>query len=108
MKNISLERKKFKKENSFAILENLDDIELNLTSQYVTIEPSSLGQINEPSPTQTVAGKYISNPLMGEAFTKSLIKKLTQQIVEVLKKDFSKDLSKEADLESSKTNESRE
>ena len=78
-KNEALERNKFKLEhpNSFAILENQQDMELNLTSQHVKTEPSSLGQINEPSPTQTVASKDISNPLIGEVFPKNLLFQLT-------------------------------
>ena len=73
-----------------------------MTNQYITIEPSSFGQINEPNPTQTVAGKDISNLLIGEAFQKTLIEQLTQQIAEVLKKDFNKDHSKEANQKAQK------
>ena len=40
-------------------------------------------------PSQTVAGKDISNPFMGEAFPKSLLIQLTQQIAEILKNDLS-------------------
>ena len=88
LKKEALERGKFKIEssNSFAILENCDNIEPNLTGQDVKIEPSSLGQNNEPSPAQTVASKDITNLLMGEAFPKSLIEQLTQQIAKILKK----------------------
>ena len=42
------------------------------------LEPSSLGQINESSPTQTVVGKNTPNPFMGEAFLKSLLVQLIQ------------------------------
>ena len=78
-KNEALEKNKFKLEhpNSFAILENQQDMELNLTSQNVKTEPSSLGQINEPSPAQTVASKDISNSLMGEVFPKNMLFQLT-------------------------------
>ena len=92
-KKAPLERKKFKIEtlNSFDLLKDLDNTELNLISQNVKIEPSSLGQNNEPNPAQTVVGKDISNSLMGGAFSKSLIEHLSQQIAEILKKDFNKE-----------------
>ena len=94
----ALEKKKFKIENinSFALLENFDNTKLNLTRQNVKIEPNSLGQNNEPSTTQTVTSKDISNPLMGKAFPKSLTEKLTQQIAEILKKYFNKEAEPEA------------
>ena len=65
------------------------------------LDPSSLGQINEPSPAQIVAGKDTPNLFMGEAFPKSLLVQLTQQVAEILKKD----LYKKAELESSRSNE---
>ena len=97
-KNEALERKKFKLEhpNSFAILENQQDMELNLTSQNVKIEPSSLGWFNEPSPTQIIASKNISNPLMGKVFPKNLLIQLTQQVVEIFKRNFNKEAESES------------
>ena len=73
-KNEALERKKFKLEhpNSFAILENQQDTKLNLTSQNVKTEPSSLGQINEPSLVKTVASKDIKS-FNGWGFPKKLV-----------------------------------
>ena len=50
-----------------------------------------MGQINEPSPAQTVASKDMPNPFMGEAFSKSLLVPLTQQVAEILKKDLYKE-----------------
>ena len=61
-----------------------------------------MGQFNELSPTQTVAGKDTTNPFMSEVFSKSLIVRLTQQVVEILKKD----LCKEVESESSRSIES--
>ena len=87
LKNTSFERKKFKIEhtNNFSNLENEHDarpdikIELSPLGQFKELlELSSLGKINEPSPTETVAGKDTSNPSMGEVFPKSLIVQLTQ------------------------------
>ena len=45
-KKAALEKKNFKIEtlNSFALLENFDNIELNLTCQNIKTEPSSLCQ----------------------------------------------------------------
>ena len=64
-------------------------VELSSLGQFKElIEPSSLGQFNEPSPDQTVAGKDISNPFMGEAFSKSLLIQLTQEVAKILKKDL--------------------
>ena len=99
LKNTAFERKKFKIEhtNYFSNLENQNDdgpdikIEPNPLGQFKELlEPSSLGQINEPSPAQKVTGKDTSNPFMGEAFPKSLLVKLTQQVVEILKRDLCK------------------
>ena len=59
--------------NSFAILENKQDTNLNLIRLNVKIEPSLLGKFNEPSPIQIVGTKDISNPLMGEVFLKNLL-----------------------------------
>ena len=92
--------------NKFSTLENHPDIGPNIKvepsplGQFKDLlEPSSLGQINEPSPAQTVAGKDTTNPFMGEAFPKSLLVQLTQQVAEILKKD----LYKEAESESSRS-----
>ena len=80
LKNTSFERKKFKIEhtNYFSNLENQHDADIKIEPSPLgrfkeLLEPSSLGQINEPSPTQTIAGKDTSNLFMGEAFPKSLI-----------------------------------
>ena len=73
LKNTTSESKKFKLEhpNNFAFLENQQDTESYLTCHNVKVQPRSLGQINEPSLAQTVAGKDISNLFMGEAFPKA-------------------------------------
>ena len=100
MKNIALERKKFKIEhtnnfehiNKFLALENHPDdikIEPSPLEQFINLlEPSSLGINNEPSSTQTVVGKDTPNPFMGETFPKSLLNQLTQHVAEILKKDI--------------------
>ena len=92
--------------NKFATLENHLDMRLDIKVEpnplgpfKDLLEPISLGQINEPSPAQTVAGKDTPNPFMGEAFPKSLLVQLIQQVVEILKKD----LYKEAESESSRS-----
>ena len=54
-----------------------------------------MGQINEPSPAQTVVGKDTSNPFMGEAFPKSRLVQLTKQVAEILKKDLYKEAESE-------------
>ena len=97
-KNAELKRKKFKLEypNGFAILENQQGTNLNLTSQNVKTEPSSLGQFNEPSPARTIDGKDTSNSLMGEVFPKNLLIQLIQRVVEILKKDFNKEAESES------------
>ena len=66
--------------NKFSTLENHPEIgpdikvEPSPLGQFKDLlEPSSFGQINEPSPAQTVAGKDTPNPFMGEAFPKSLL-----------------------------------
>ena len=71
--------------NKFSTLENHPDIgpdlkvEPNPLGKFKDLlEPSSLGQINEPSPTQIVAGKDTPTPFMGEAFPKSMLVHLTQ------------------------------
>ena len=71
-----------------------------MTCHNVKVEPSSLGQINEPSTAQMVASKDISNPFMGEAFPKSLLIHLTQQVYEIL----TKDLRNEVELENPRSN----
>ena len=103
MKNTALERKKFKIEhtnnfehfNKFSVLENHPDdikIEPSPLEQFIDLlEPSSLGQNNEPSSIQTVAGNDTPNPFMGEAFLKNLLVQLTQQVDEILKKDIYKE-----------------
>ena len=97
MKNAALERKKFKIEhiNKFPVLENHPDdikIEPSPLEQFKDLlEPSSLGINNEPSPTQTIAGKDTLNLFMGEAFPKSLLVQLTQQVAEILKNDIYKE-----------------
>ena len=105
LKNTAFERKKFKIEhtNYFSNLENQHDarpdikIEPSPLCQFKELlEPSSLGQINEPSPAQTVADKDTSSPFMGEAFPKSLLVQLTQQVSEILKKDLCKDVELES------------
>ena len=104
LKNTALERKKFKIEhtnnfehiNNFSVLENQPEninIEPSPIEQFInSLEPSSLGINNEPSPAQTVAGKDTPNPFMGEAFPKSLLVQLTQQVAEILKKDIYKEV----------------
>ena len=91
MKNAASERKKFKLEHP-----NNFDTESDLTCHNVKIKPSSLGQYDEPSPAQTVAGKDISNLFMGEAFPKSLLLQPTQQVVEILKKNSRKEAESES------------
>ena len=66
--------------NKFSTLENHPNIRPDIKvepsplGQFKDLlEPSSLGQINEPSPAQTVAGKDTQNPFMGEIFPKSLL-----------------------------------
>ncbi|MCR2848055.1 hypothetical protein, partial [Heyndrickxia coagulans] len=56
-------------------------------------EPSSSSRVDEPSPAQMVAGKDLSNPLIGEAFPKSLIDHMQTQILETLRKEFKHKLS---------------
>ena len=92
--------------NKFSTLENHleigPDIKVEpspLVQFKYLLEPSSLGQINEPSLAQTVVGKDTQNPFMGEAFLKSLLVQLTQQVAEILKKD----MYKEAESESSRS-----
>ena len=85
---MAFERKKFKIEhinnfehmNKFSTLENHSDIGLDIKvepsplGQFKDLlDPSSLGQINEPSSAQTVAGKDTSNLFMGVTFPKSLL-----------------------------------
>ena len=60
------------------------------------IKLSSLGQFNELSPAQTVVGKDISNPFMGEAFPKSLLIQLTQQVAKILKKNLRNEVESES------------
>ena len=103
LKNTTFERKKFKIEhtnnfehmNKFSTLENHPEIGPKLKAEPSPLgqfkdllEPISLGQINEPSPAQTVATKDTPNPFMGETFPKSLLVQLTQQVAEILKKIF--------------------
>ena len=76
LKNTTSEMKKFKLEHP-----NNFDTKSDLTCHNVKIESSSLGQFDEPSPSQTVAGKDTSNSFMGEAFPKSLLLQITQQVV---------------------------
>ena len=79
--------------NKFSTLENHPDIKVvpcPLGQFKELLKSSSLDQINEPSPAQTVVGKDTPNPFMGEAFPKSLLVQLTQQVVEILKKDLYK------------------
>ena len=100
LKNTTFERKKFKIEhtNYFSNLENQHDarpdikIEPGPLGQFKELlEHSSLGQMNEPSPAQTIAGKDTSNQFMGEALPKSLLVQLTQQVAEILKNDLCKE-----------------
>ena len=81
LKNIAFERKEFKIEhtNNFSNLEKQHDIGSDIKIEPIPLgqfkellEPSSLGQFNEPSPTQTIAGKDTTNPFMGKVFPKSL------------------------------------
>ena len=97
LKNTAFEKKKFKIEhtNNFSNLENQHDarpdikIESSPLSQFKELlESSSLGKINELNPAQTIAGKDISNPFMGDVFPKSLLVQLTQQVNEILKNDL--------------------
>ena len=67
-----------------------------MTCHNVKIEASSFGQCDEPTLAQTVAGKNISNPFMGEAFQKSLLLQLTQLVAEILKKDSLKEAESES------------
>ena len=93
----------------FSILENQHDAGPNIKIEpspldkfKELLEPSSLGQINESSSTQKVAGKDTSNPFMSEDFPKSLQVQLTQQVAEILKND----LCKEAESKSPRSIES--
>ena len=74
LKNTAFERNKLKIEhtNDFSNFENQHDfgsdikIEHSPLGQFKELlEPSSLGQFNEPSPAQTVAGKNTSNFVYG-------------------------------------------
>ena len=105
LKSTSFERNKFKIEhtNYFSNLENQHDVGLDIKIEpspldqfKELLEPSSLGQINEPSPVQTKADKSTSNPFMGKVFPKSLIVQLTQQMTEILKKDLCKEAKSES------------
>ena len=91
MKNVASKRNKFKLEHP-----NNFDTESDLTCHNVKIEPSSLGQCDEPGPAQTVDGKDISNSFMGETFLESLLLQLTQQVVEILKNDSCKEVESES------------
>ena len=98
MKNAASERKKFELEHP-----NNFDTESDLTCHNVKIkpsalgqfkeliEPNSLGQCDEPSPTQTVADKDILISFIDEVFPKSLLLQLTQQVAEILKNDSRKE-----------------
>ena len=105
LKNTAFERNKFKIEhtNNFSNFENQHDIGSDIKIEHSPLghfkellEPISLGQFNEPSPAQTVAGKDASNPFMGEVFPKNILVQLTQQVVEILKKDLCKDVKSES------------
>ena len=91
MKNTASERKKFKLEHP-----NNFDTESDLTCHNVKIEPSSLGQFNEPSPAKTVADRDISNLFMSETFPNSLLIQLTQQVAEIFKKDLRNEVESES------------